>query len=314
VLMRTIRYMSEAASHTAEHIFAGTINKMSPGLRVHKVELGAVNSVYLDLESLNWETILEAERIVNKIIGEARSVKAHAFGSLEEAEKEFPGLRSREERISGEVRVIEIEGHDYAACTGNHVPNTAECAYFLVSGFSRSGGLAKVEFLVGEEAINRSLCLCKACFRAAEILGVSVDKLENGAENLKLECHSLRGRLRDATGETLNRIVPEERSGFAIYSACLKGADERVTMEKAGELIEGNAKAIAIFGVEGKSAFYILARGPEAPFDCRTILKEALGTRGFKGGGKPSFASGTVAAGICSENIGLIIDKVQGSL
>jgi len=306
--------MSEAASHTAEHIFAGTLNKMSPGMRVHKVELGAVNYVYLDLESLNWDMILEAERVVNKIIGEARQVKVHAFGSLEDAEREFPGLRSREERVSGEVRVIEIEGHDYAACTGTHVTNTAECAYFLVSGLSKSGGLAKVEFLVGEGAIVRSLGLCRGCFRAAEILGVSADKLENAAENMKLECLSLRGRLRDATGEALSRIAPEERSGFAIYSACLKGVDERATMEKAGELIEGNAKAIAIFGVEGRSPLYILARGSEAPFDCRTVLKEALGTRGFKGGGKPGFASGTVDVGICSENIGLIVDKVQGSL
>jgi len=306
--------MSEAASHTAEHIFAGTLNKMNPDLRVHKVELGAVNSVYLDLESLNWDMIFEAELIVNKIIGEARSVKAHAFGSLEEAEEKFPGLRSREERISGEVRVIEIEGHDYAACTGTHVSNTSECAYFLVSGFSRSGGLAKVEFLVGEEAIKRSLGICKACFKAAEILGVSVDKLENGAANLKLECHSLRGRLRDATDEALSRIVPEERSGFSIYEGCLRGVDERVTMERAGELIEANAKAIVILGVEGKLALYILARGLEASFDCRTVLKEALGTRGFKGGGKPSFSSGTVTGGNCSENIGLIAGKVLSSL
>jgi len=305
------RCMSEAASHTAEHIFAGALNRMIPGLKVHKVELGAVNSVYLDLESLNWDAILEAERIVNKIIGEARPVKAHEFGSLEEAVKSFPGLRSRDERISGEVRVIEIEGHDYAACAGHHVHNTAECTYFLVSGFSRSGGLAKVEFLVGEEAIGRSLGLCKSCFRAAEILGMSVDKLEDGVEGLKLECQSLRGRLRDTTGEALNRIVPSERSGFAIYSACLKGADERATMEKAGELIEGDAKAVAIFGVEGKSTLYILARGAGASFDCRTVLNEALGSRGFKGGGKPGFANGTVTEGICSENIGLIIEKVQ---
>lgn len=306
--------MSEAASHTAEHIFAGTLRKMNQDLKVHKVELGEISSVYLDLELLNWDMILEAERIVNKIIREARSVRVHTFGSLEEAEGEFPGLRSREERIQGEVRVIEIEGYDYAACTGAHVSNTAECSYFLVSGFSRSGEFVKVEFLVGEKAILRSLELCKICFKIAEILGTSADKLEKVAENLKLECYALRGRLRDATDEALKRIAPEEQLGFMVYSTCLKGVDERVIMERAGELIEGDARAIVIFGVENKSKFFILARGIKTSFDCRTILKDALEVRGFKGGGKPNFASGTVTDGVCSDNVGLIAERVRGSL
>src|SRR5687768_18368695 len=45
---------------------------------------------------------------------------AKTFASLEEAKKHIPNLRANEERISGEVRVVEIEGHDVAACAMEH--------------------------------------------------------------------------------------------------------------------------------------------------------------------------------------------------
>jgi alanyl-tRNA synthetase len=302
--------MGEAASHTAEHIFAGALTKIKPGLKVHKVDLGEVNSVYLDIASLNWDVILEAERVVNKIIAEARAVKIHRFVSLEEAERAFPSLRSREERVKGEVRVIEIDDYDYAACAGDHVSNTAECIFFMVSGMSRSGGLAKVEFLAGEKAQIRALELCGTCFKMAEALGTSVDRLEKVAEGLKLENYTLRGRIREMTDEALKRIIPQERLGHKLYSACLKGVDERAVMEWAGKAIEEDARTIVVFGIEDKAMLFILARGKASSFDCREVLKDALGAKGFRGGGKSNFANGTVMDGTCGDNIGLIVEKL----
>lgn len=295
--------MSEAAAHTAEHIFVGILSKTQPSLSIHKVEFGKVNSVSLDIESLSWNAILEAEIAVNKAISESRPVRIHTFRTLEEAEQQFRTLRSRDDRIRGRVRVVEVEGYDCAACTGQHVSNTAECSYFLVSRLSRSGGSVKVEFLVGERARTRALELSKMCFRTAEVLSANVEELEKKAESLKLQNHTLRKRLRRTTDEVMRRILPKKRVSFEEYSACLEGVDEKTVMERAGEIIERNPRALVIFAVKNESTRVILGRGEELPFDSREILKNALGIKGFRGGGRANFAFGTVTEEVCSEDL-----------
>ncbi|MBO3804126.1 MAG: hypothetical protein JTT11_09740 [Candidatus Brockarchaeota archaeon] len=302
--MDLIDRKKEAAAHTAEHAFAGALSKMFPGLKVLKVELGEVNSVTLGIESLDWDTALKAEMAVNGVIAEARPVRIHTFKNLDEAKEEFEGLRSRDDRIAGEVRVVEIEGFDCAACAGAHVQNTAECSYFLISGLSESGGAVKVEFLVGEAARKRALELSALCFKAAKALSTSVDNVEKAAEKAKLECYALRGRLMDLTGEVLKMVQPIDAGPFKLYKACLKGADKGTLMEWAGRTIERDERSVVALAIREKDfSHVVLARGEGLSFDCRKVLEEALGGKGFKGGGKPNFASGIVRGEECERDI-----------
>ena len=48
-----------------------------------------------------------------------------------QAISEYPPLRANKARISGEVRVVEIENHDVAACALEHAGNLRECEFFL---------------------------------------------------------------------------------------------------------------------------------------------------------------------------------------
>jgi alanyl-tRNA synthetase len=304
--------MSEKAAHTAEHVFAGALSKIVPGLRVHKVELGASNSVTLEIESLDWDTALKAEIVTNNIIAEGRAVRVHTFRNLDEAKGRFEGLRSREDRIVGDVRVVEIDGFDYAACTGEHVQNTKECSFFLISGLSESGGTVKVEFLVGEKARNRALEMCSTCFKAAKVLATNVENLEKAAEKAKLECYVLRGKLMDATDEVLKRIQPLERDSFRVYQAFLRGADKGTVMERAGRIIEKDDRAVTIFAIQEKGfSHIIMARGKGLPFDCRRVLEDALRGKGFKGGGKADFASGIIQSEECEKDIESITESLR---
>jgi alanyl-tRNA synthetase len=81
-------------------------------------------------------------RGVNSIIHEGRRIKIHYFKALSEARNRFPNLRANEERIkenNQHVRVIEIEGHDIAACAMEHASNMLECEFFLVTRVARIG-------------------------------------------------------------------------------------------------------------------------------------------------------------------------------
>ncbi len=132
--METVINMRSKEAHTAEHIFMGSLQKLVNDIFVRKVEHDdSVNRVYMKCQELSLDSIHEAELMANKIIGEGRKVKEHNFQSIEEARKVFPQMRAYEERISGSVRVIEIDGYDYAACAREHTENTSKCEFFLVT-------------------------------------------------------------------------------------------------------------------------------------------------------------------------------------
>src|SRR5688572_1618187 len=110
--------MHDRLAHTAEHAFIGSLQKLlGKTLQVRKVEhKDGANTAFIVIPQLDFDTVLKAESEVNSLIAEGRKVVARTFASLEEAKRQVPNLRANEERIAGEVRVIEIENHDAAAC------------------------------------------------------------------------------------------------------------------------------------------------------------------------------------------------------
>jgi Ser-tRNA(Ala) deacylase AlaX len=163
--------MNNKLAHTAEHAFIGSLQKvLGSTLTVRKVEhYENFNRVIVELQYVDLQTINEAEREVNSIIHEGRRIEIHYFKIPSEARNRFPNLRANEERIKGNnkhVRVIEIEGHDIAACAMEHASNLAECEFFLVTRVARVGrGIGyEIDFAVQSQAEELSLSLSGRCF------------------------------------------------------------------------------------------------------------------------------------------------------
>ncbi|HEX9678282.1 hypothetical protein [Nitrososphaera sp.] len=134
--------MDSRAAHTAEHAFIGALqNVLGQTLRVRKVEHKKDdNTAFVVIPQLDVDAVVKAEIMVNALIAEGRSVTTRTYPSLEGARKHNPSLRANEERISGEVRVVEIEDHDVAACAMDHMlPTCASVNSSLPRGSQRAG-------------------------------------------------------------------------------------------------------------------------------------------------------------------------------
>src|ERR671920_8115 len=137
--------MHNKLAHTAEHAFIGSMQKiLGSTLGVRKVEHRENDSrVVINLPQLDIQTVIKAEREINSLIYSGRNIKVHCFETLDKAREHFPTLRANEERIKEKrkpIRVIEIEGHDVAACAMDHASDLRECEFFLVTGISKTGG------------------------------------------------------------------------------------------------------------------------------------------------------------------------------
>src|ERR1051326_7180197 len=133
--------MQNKLAHTAEHAFIGSLQKLTgETLNVVKVEHRDYdNLVVIKTTDLEMDTIIKAEREVNSLISQGRRIIIHTFGSLAEAKSQLPNLRANEDRIESnkQIRVVEIEDHDLAACVMDHATNLREYVLFLVTRMNK---------------------------------------------------------------------------------------------------------------------------------------------------------------------------------
>jgi len=281
-------------AHTAEHIFVGSLQKIVNNIFVRKVEhKNSSNKVYIKCSELNLDAIREAELMANKIIGEGRKVKEHNFQSIDDARRIFPQMRVYEERISGNVRVIEIDGYDYAACAREHTENTSECGFFIVTHVSREQDEHEIEFVVGEQAKLSAIEMSMKCIRVAKELGASMNTLEATARNLKDDLDKYKRKLNQITEQYVDKVVPQNKDGKLVYANAFYLLDDSALMKKAGELIK-KPDTIAVFINVNNNATVLLACNDKLQINCNSILKSVLSKFEGKGGGKPNFAIGSV--------------------
>jgi alanyl-tRNA synthetase len=303
-----------SVAHTAEHIFMGSLKRLVPNLEVKKVETeGEKGIALISSEQLDWETIFEAEKMTNKIIDEARAIKEHFFDSLEDAKKAFPSLRAYDERISGRVRVIEVDGYDYSACRVEHAKNTKDCSFFIVTKFSKAEkDIFEMEFYVGDNARMKALEIAKLCMEVNEIVGATLDTLKSAVQNLKEEFLDLRRRLAQLSEKEAEDIKFLEKDGIKIYLKIFEGLNNKKLMEKVGELIK-SGRSVAVFANMDDSAFLIVGRSSDLRLDCNAILKEVFMKFNGKGGGKPEFATGIIDKDKVEEALEFIKSKIFSS-
>ena len=116
------------------------------------------------LSNIELQTITDAQREVNSLIRVGRKVKTHSFETMDDARTHFPNLRVNEDRIKQSkvpIRVIEIEGHDVAACAMDHAGDLHECEFFLITRISRAGrtGEYEINFAVQTRLRKHLSCL-----------------------------------------------------------------------------------------------------------------------------------------------------------
>jgi alanyl-tRNA synthetase len=282
-------------AHTAEHAFVGSLQKLlGQTLRVRKVEHKAGgNTAFIAVPSLDPDVVFKAASEVNSLIAEGRRVTAKTFASLEDAKRQIPKLRANEERISGEVRVVEIENHDVAACSMEHASNLGECDFFLITRISKSGAEYEVDFAVGRQAKETAVALSARLIRVCGELGANVNTVENTARKLKSENESNSKKLKALSRNVLAGIKPENNGGVTLLKGIFANLADDSLQEFAGEKIAEANVVVLLANVGGEAANIVFARNEKVDIDCNKLFRQSAGADG-RGGGKPHFVTGVV--------------------
>ena len=295
--------MHNKIAHSAEHAFIGSLQKLiGKTLNVRKVEHRKTdNSVFITIPNLDLELIIRAESEVNSLINMGRKIITHSFESLTEAKERLPSLRANEERITGSnpVRVVEIEGHDLAACAMEHVTNLDECSFFLVTRLSKNGNDYEINFVVGEQAKETAIALSLKLLKICEEVEANFNTVENTVRKLKTESEICLDKLKNLTQEKLDNIIPynTEYTKITIISGVFSDLlDDEIRIFAGRKIAQSNIVVIVanINHHSDDTASIVFARNEAlVNIDCNKLFREISSENG-RGGGKPHFVTGVV--------------------
>ena len=270
-----------ACQHTAQHLFSA--------LAYNDYQLNTVGfrmaeeytSVDLDSNTISEETIKELENKANEVIRKAIELKIYTLGHEEALEIE--GLRKAiKDKVTGDVRFVEIPDIDLGACAGFHVENTKDIKLFKILSHEKiKGNYTRFFFIAGDRAIrdyafkhelSKELCHIFSC-KDYEILTMLNKSLEE-KKKTETEMKMIASEFAELLGEKLIKEA-EEINGykFIIY------VGDKVTVQYLPRHINPE-EYILITGSE--DSYSIIS----SKVNCKDFLKELTSVNNdIKGGG-----------------------------
>ena len=274
------------------------------------------NTAFILIPKLDLDTVIKAEAEVNSLIAKGRRVTTRIFSSLEEAKREIPELRANEERITAaapsEVKVVEIENHDVAACAMEHTSNLQECEFFLVTRLSKGGSEYEVDFVVGHQAKDTAVALSSKLLRVCHELRANINTVENTAQKLRSENEINTRKLEALSREKLSNMQPIRSGSVTLLKGIFENLSDDQLQEFAGEIILNPGTLVLLANISNERANIVFARNEKIEgVDLNKMFKQFAGTDG-RGGGKPHFVTGIVQKQAVSRVLDSISREVLG--
>jgi alanyl-tRNA synthetase len=280
------RRLDHRQQHSGQHVLSQAFLEVLNG-ETRSFHMGeASSSLEIGIGSASDEALDRVERRANAVVFQDRPVKTYFV--TPERIADVP-LR-RPPKVTGTIRVVEIEGFDYSACGGTHVRHTGEIGLIKIAGVEKIRGNLRFGFLCGGRALADFQFKTRTLRALAGPLNVSDRDLPAAVEKLASEIKILRKTLRAAE---------ERAAGYEAAELAVRADGPvivRVFPEKPPEAVRALAlqlikrgEFIVLFGCRSEARSHlVLARSEALTFDLRRlvpVLGECLNGRG---GGSPA--------------------------
>ena len=274
--------------HSGEHMVSGVVHRIY-GYDNVGFHMGA-DMVTIDFSGeLTEQQLREVETEVNQRIWLDDTVKCW-YPSPEEL-KEIP-YRSKKE-LTGKVRIAEFPGADICACCGTHVAHTGEIGLVKIVSVEKFHSGVRVEMLSGGRALRYLTAVQDQNRQVSQLLSAKVMETAKAVKNLADEAERLR-----------QQVYAMENAQFAAKAEQLRGQGN-VLVKMDGLSADGVRRAAiaiqetcggraAVFSGDEENGYKYAVGEPDG--NLRDWVKELNGALQGRGGGKPGFVQGSVAA------------------
>jgi len=281
------RRFSFMQQHTAQHLLSQVLleKHRSATLSFSLTEEHA--SVETDSRFFSDSEIIALENECGRIVFSNLKVRIHRISD--------PGrlpLR-KPPKVSGPIRVIEIDSFDYSACGGTHLRSTGQIGLIKIRGCDRVRGHSRLYFLAGERALRdyqRQSMLAK---ELQHVLTVPPEDFGPAARKLKEERDKLQRENRELKSTALNQEVTAARlAGSCFFSRELPGLEAAEIKQLAVKALPLGI-GLCLFTLAPKP-FLVVADGCGG-HDLKAIAKDLFSLLGGRGGGQSQLIEGSIS-------------------
>ena len=292
------RYCTRA--HTASHVVYGAANRELGDIGYGGFSIGE-SKVRIDLtsnETIDETTILRIERLANQAVWESRPVSWSEIPSNVAKRSDDVAFNVATEdgfAESEQVRIVEIEGWDRAACGGTHVENTAEIGPIHLFDRSNPGqGLTRVEFAVGTEAVDQIINMHQNVTRAANLLQTTPQSLPAAIQALKGEVDSKDNRIAALEGTILEQHIADFETVTTASTRWKVGIVPSMATDQHGTILRnaiGTQQADVIVSLSGQDRTTIAVYS-NGQVSAKSVVDVVTRKMGGGGGGNETAAQG----------------------
>jgi alanyl-tRNA synthetase len=310
-------------NHTATHLAHAALRKV---LGDHVRQSGSYvgpDRLRFDFshhQPLTPEEITEMERLVNEQILRGSDVNTEEM-SVDKA-KASGAMALFGEKYGDLVRVVSVADFSKELCGGTHVQNVSQIGPFFVTlETGVASGVRRMEAVTGREAQKYMLWAKGTLARAGQLLGrpeadilTGLEQLRDSASAAQKEIKKLKTEMVSGKGASIGSEV--KLGTLTLYTHDFGDADRDTIgawIDSKKELQTGPIVALGIGTANGKSAVQLAANSiavDDLKLNLGEIARDLFGKFGGRGGGKPNFAQGGVAAGVSGQDVFAELERV----
>ncbi len=309
------RRFDHMQQHAGQHLLSAAFEELF-SYKTMSFHLGKeVSTIDIDTKNLTEQEALEAEKLVNKIILENRTIQTKWV-----THGELADFTLRKELVVEEnIRLVIIPDFDYNGCGGTHPNSTGGVATLKILSTEKQKKMIRVSFVAGNRVRKQLHEKHKVISDMAVQLNAPQEKMIEAVARLMEQSKEQAKLLKD----TKDKLLKYEASSLSSNVEMMEGQAviRKVLLNRTmGELqilarqITEEVEDASVFLVaenDDKLAF-VVARGSQSEMNMRAVVKDVLPVINGKGGGNESMVQGGGEAVVTGEELlGLLLATMQ---
>lgn len=279
--------------HCGEHMLSYAFYKL---FGAHNVGFHmSADMVGIDLDrEVDWQ---QAERFTNHEIQEDRPITTKLVPAEEAAKM---NLRKFNDKLTGILRIVTVEGSDSCTCCGTHPTSSGMVGLVKIFKVEKHKEGSRISFLCGREALERVEQYMLAALDASNLLSIKETELPEGVARLQQEKKELGERLTECTGKLLEYRIEEMKAHpatteaghakFIFLESDMTPKEAKALAKRLGEIPEAFS---AIFYQNGERLNYMFLATDGAELSCQQVIHTVNEAFGGRGGGRPESCQGS---------------------
>ncbi|RMF04756.1 MAG: hypothetical protein D6768_02465, partial [Chloroflexi bacterium] len=289
------RRLAHMQHHSAQHILSAAL-EAELGLETLSAKISGDSPSTIDVPDTELAPgqLERAELRANQVVFENRTIRTYFITDAEVSQTPF----RRPPKVSGSIRVVEVDRFDVSACGGTHCPQTGMIGLIKILRTERKNQKRRIHFAAGEQAlrqfqVDRQLVTelgnlfstgpgelaGVAAAQLAELRQARVELNELRAAALELEAHKLR-----------QQAAPGDGGRWIRQMFAKRPAGE---LRELGKLLQQDENLVALLAAfDGKKLSLVVSCGRGTPHNAGKLLNARLAKIGGRGGGDARLAQG----------------------